>query len=68
MIGGLLYLAASMPDITFDTGVCARFQSDPWDASCCCKRIIKYIHSNSEFGVLYSYDTNGTLVGYCNTD
>ncbi|TYK02589.1 putative mitochondrial protein [Cucumis melo var. makuwa] len=29
MIGGLLYLAASMPDITFDTGVCARFQSDP---------------------------------------
>lgn len=29
MIGGLLYLAASRPDIAYSVGVCARYQSDP---------------------------------------
>ncbi|CAL2227893.1 unnamed protein product [Prunus armeniaca] len=29
MIGSLLYLTASRPDISYSAGVCARFQSDP---------------------------------------
>ena len=29
MIGSLLYLTASRPDIMFSTCLCARFQSDP---------------------------------------
>src|SRR4030066_1487195 len=29
MIGSLLYLTASRPDITFAVGVCARYQSEP---------------------------------------
>ena len=29
MIGCLLYLTASHPDITFSVGVCCRFQSNP---------------------------------------
>ena len=29
MIGSLLYLMASMPDIMFSVCMCARFQSDP---------------------------------------
>ena len=29
MIGCLLYLTASHPDITFSVGVCYRFQSNP---------------------------------------
>ncbi|XP_057444115.1 uncharacterized protein LOC130736292 [Lotus japonicus] len=29
MIGSLLYLTASRPDITFDVGVCARYQAAP---------------------------------------
>jgi len=28
MIGSLLYLTASRPDITFDVGVCARYQAE----------------------------------------
>ena len=29
MIGSLLYLTASIPDIVFSVGLCARFQSKP---------------------------------------
>ena len=29
MIGSLLYLTASRPDIVFSVGLCARFQSNP---------------------------------------
>ena len=29
MIGCLLYLTASCPDIAFNVGVCSRFQSNP---------------------------------------
>ncbi|KAJ9545332.1 hypothetical protein OSB04_025039 [Centaurea solstitialis] len=32
MIGSLLYLTASRPDIVFSTGVCARYQCDPRDS------------------------------------
>ena len=31
MIGSLLYLTASRPDIMFATCLCARFQADPRD-------------------------------------
>ena len=29
MIGNLLYLTASRPDISYSVGVCARYQSNP---------------------------------------
>ncbi|KAA0025390.1 Copia protein [Cucumis melo var. makuwa] len=66
MIGSLLYIIASRLDIAFVVGVCAKFHSDLKGTHLAAvKRIIKYIHSTSDFGVLYSYDTNSTLLGYC---
>ena len=35
MIGSLLYLTASRPDILFSVCLCARFQSDPRETHCC---------------------------------
>ena len=32
------------------------------------KRIIKYIKTTANFGVLYSKDTNDVLAGYSNAD
>jgi hypothetical protein len=61
MIGSLLYLTASRPDITFTVGVCARYQVEP-------KRILKYINSTSDHGILYSYSENSKLMGYCDAD
>ncbi|KAA0058482.1 putative mitochondrial protein [Cucumis melo var. makuwa] len=32
------------------------------------KRIIKYVHRTTDFGILYSYDITSILVGYCDAD
>lgn len=32
------------------------------------KIIIKYIHGTADYGILYSLDTNSTLIGYCDAD
>lgn len=44
MIGSLLYLEASRPDIIFGLGVCARYQDKPKASHLTqVKRILKYI-------------------------
>jgi hypothetical protein len=55
MIGSLLYLTTSRPDITFAVGVCARYQAEPKMSHLTqVKRILKYINSTSDYEILYS--------------
>ncbi|GAA0170846.1 hypothetical protein LIER_25021 [Lithospermum erythrorhizon] len=69
MIGSLLYLTASRPDIAYSIGVCARFQVYPKESHLNhVKRIIKYVNGIVEYGLLYTFDMNSTLVGFCNAD
>ncbi|CAM8948047.1 unnamed protein product [Rhodiola kirilowii] len=69
MIGSLLYLIASRPDIAYAVGVCARYQVDPKESHLLqVKRIIKYICGTVDFGIWYTKDTNPHLVGYCDAD
>ncbi|KAL4014353.1 hypothetical protein IC575_026555 [Cucumis melo] len=69
MIGSLLYLTTSRPDIAYVVGICARYQSDSRTSHLnAIKRIIKYVHGTTDFGILYSYDTSSELVGYYNAD
>jgi hypothetical protein len=45
IIGSLLYLTASRPDITFAGGVCARYQVEPKMSHLTqVKRIMKYVN------------------------
>jgi hypothetical protein len=65
MIGSLLYLTTSRPDITFDVGVCARYQVDPKMSHLTqVKRILKYVNGTSDNGILYALDENSKLIGY----
>jgi len=69
MIGSLLYLTASRPDIIFVVGVCARYQAEPKMSHLTqVKRILKYINSINDYGILYSHSTNSKLIGYCDAD
>ena len=69
MIGSLLYLNASRPDISYSVGVCAGYQANPKEFHMIAlKRIIKYVKSTTDFGVWYSKDTNDVLVGYSDAD
>ena len=69
MIGSLLYLIASRLDISYNVGVCARYQVNPKESHMIAlKRIIKYVKTTVDFRVWYSKDTNDVLVGYSDAD
>ena len=69
MIGSLLYLTASIPDISYNVGMCARYQANPKQSHITAvKCIIKYVKSTSNFGVWYDKDTNDVLAGYTDAD
>ena len=52
MIGSLLYLTASRPDIIFATFLCARFQYSPRESHLnAIKRIFKYLSGSLHLGL-----------------
>src|ERR1044072_9223237 len=69
MIGSLLYLTASRPDIAFAVGVCARYQDEPKVSHINqVKRILKYVSKTYNYGMLYSHGCKPILSGYCDAD
>ena len=69
MIGSLLYLIASRPDISCNVRVCARYQANPKESHLIVvKRIIKYVKTTSNFGVWYDKDTNDVFARYSDVD
>nr|GEW85186.1 retrovirus-related Pol polyprotein from transposon TNT 1-94 [Tanacetum cinerariifolium] len=58
MIGSLMYLTASMPDIMFDVCACARFQVTPKTSHLhAVKRIFRYLKGQPKLGLWYSRDS-----------
>jgi hypothetical protein len=54
MIGSLLYLTASRPDIVFAVGLCARFQTSPKESHLIAvKRIFRYLVGTTDLGLWY---------------
>ncbi|XP_039129006.1 putative disease resistance protein RGA3 [Dioscorea cayenensis subsp. rotundata] len=69
MIGSLLYLTVSRLDMSFSVGVRIRYQATPKEShSKAIKRIIKYVHGTTEYGIWHSKDSNSHLAGYSDAD
>ena len=69
MIGSLLYLTASRPDIMFSVCMCARFQANPKEAHLIAiKRILRYLKHTPSIGLWYSKGARFELVGYSDSD
>ena len=69
MIGYLLYLTTSRPDIAFGVGVCSRFQSNPQVSHLnAIKRIIKYVGGICDYELFYSKESNISLAGLSDSD
>ncbi|XP_019058893.1 PREDICTED: uncharacterized protein LOC109116982 [Tarenaya hassleriana] len=69
MIGSLLYLTASRPDLCLSVGICARYQAKPKKSHLqAVKRIIKYVKGTVEYDLHYTKDTSSELVGFCDAD
>ena len=69
MIGSLLYLTASRPDILFSVCLYARFQSDPRESHLTVVKIIlRYLKGTTNLGLCYRRSQDYRLVGYCDAD
>ncbi|KAJ9566126.1 hypothetical protein OSB04_002092 [Centaurea solstitialis] len=69
IIGSLLYLTASRPDIMFATCICAHFQCDPRESHLgAVKRILKYLKGTPNFGLWYPKDSGFELTAFTDSD
>ncbi|KAI3746561.1 hypothetical protein L6452_08995 [Arctium lappa] len=69
MIGSLMYLMASRPDIMFSTFLCARFQSKPKESHLVAvKRIFRYLKGTVDLGLWYPKETGFELTAYSDVD
>jgi hypothetical protein len=65
MIGSLLYLCASRPDIMLSVCMCARFQADPKEVHLrAVKRNLRYLVHTPKFGLWYPKGSTFDLIGY----
>ncbi|KAD6796314.1 hypothetical protein E3N88_07210 [Mikania micrantha] len=69
MIGSLMYLTASRPDIMFATCVCARFQAAPKESHLIAvKRIFRYLQETQSLGIWYPTGHSCKLVAFSDSD
>ena len=69
MIGSLLYLCASKPNIMLLVCMCARFQADPKECYLrVVKRILRYLVQTPSFGLWYPRGSTFDLVGYSDVE
>ena len=69
MIGSLMYLTASRPDIMFGVCLCARFQSTPKVSHCIAvKRIFRYLKGQPRLGLWYPKGSSFDLYSYTDSD
>ncbi|GJZ70029.1 retrotransposon protein, putative, ty1-copia subclass, partial [Tanacetum coccineum] len=69
MIGGLMYLTASRPDIAFATFVCTRYQARLTEKHLKeVKRIFRYFRQSINIGLWYSKDSGFELIAYADAD
>ncbi|CAH9094710.1 unnamed protein product [Cuscuta europaea] len=69
IIGSLLYLTSSRPDIVFSTCLCARFQANPKESHLTAvRRILRYLKGTVHLGLWYPKHSGFDLVGYSDAD
>ncbi|GJZ60017.1 putative ribonuclease H-like domain-containing protein [Tanacetum coccineum] len=69
MIGSLMYLTSSRPDIMFAVCACARYQVNPKISHLhAVKRIFKYLKGQPKLGLWYPKDSPFDLVAYTDSD
>eukprot|EP00253_Pinus_taeda_P033844 PITA_33844 len=69
LVGKLLYLTHTRPDLSFAVGLVARVMQNPreshWKAA---KRILRYVRGTIQLGIHYSAKATPLLVGFTDSD
>ncbi|GKC68418.1 retrovirus-related pol polyprotein from transposon TNT 1-94 [Tanacetum coccineum] len=69
MIGALMYLTSSRPDIVHATCLCARYQAKPTEKHLKeVKRIFRYLQGTVNTGLWYTKDSGFELTGFSDAD
>nr|GEZ13631.1 hypothetical protein [Tanacetum cinerariifolium] len=69
MIGSLMYVTSSRPDIMFTTCMCARYQANPNEHHVSAvKRIFRYLKGTINLGLWYPKDSGFDLTAYLDAD
>ncbi|GJX20803.1 retrovirus-related pol polyprotein from transposon TNT 1-94 [Tanacetum coccineum] len=69
MIGSLMYLTSSRPDLIYAVCLCARYQAKPTKKHLhAVKRIFRYLKGTIHMGLLYLKDTGMSLTAYSDVD
>jgi hypothetical protein len=69
LVGSLLYLTHSRPDLSYVVGTVSRFMQEPhelhWKVA---KRILRYVQGTITFGIHYTADSTLYLIGFIDSD
>ncbi|GJU14701.1 retrovirus-related pol polyprotein from transposon TNT 1-94 [Tanacetum coccineum] len=69
MVGSLMYLTSSRPDLVFVVCMCDRYQGKPTEKHLyAVKRVFQYLKRTIKMGLCYSKDTGITLIAYADVD
>ncbi|XP_027934022.1 uncharacterized protein LOC114189605 [Vigna unguiculata] len=69
LIGSLLYLTITRPDIMYATSLLSTFMQKPSQIHYGVgKRILRYLQGTKEFGIWYKTITNSRIIGYTDSD
>ena len=69
IVGSLMYLTATRPDIMHAVSLISRFIKKPKDADWqAAKRILRYVKGTKRFGILYTASECSDLIGYTDSD
>ncbi|XP_022042335.1 uncharacterized mitochondrial protein AtMg00810-like [Helianthus annuus] len=69
MIGSLIYLTASRPDIMFVICLCARYQANPKESHMkAVRRILLYLKGKPKFGLWYPADSDLKFIAYIGSE
>jgi hypothetical protein len=68
LMGSLLYLTHSIPDLSYAVGTVSRFMQEPhelhWKVA---KRILRYVQGNTTFGIHYALESTLYLIRFTNS-
>ena len=69
LVGSLIYLATTRPDLAYSVSVLIQFMSKPleihWVAT---KSVLRYLHRTSDYGILYTDTSDVILTGFSDSD
>ncbi|KAK9668714.1 hypothetical protein RND81_13G080700 [Saponaria officinalis] len=69
LVGSLLYLTVTRPDLMFATSLLSRFMSKPSEVRMgTAKRVLRYQKGTLDFGVLYQPCSDPRLIAYSDSD